>query len=66
MATQGGDQTVLAMKKIVALVLVAAGLAALAVSFNGGSTGTGIVGVLLIAAGIGLLVAKVMRRNQLR
>lgn len=63
MAAEGGVQTLLAMKKLWALVLMAAGMGAIAVGANGANYAVVVLGVLLIAAGIALLAWKVVRRN---
>jgi hypothetical protein len=65
MAAEGGVQTALAMKKLGALILLAAGLGALAVGFNGENTGVIVLGALFVLASIILLVWKVVRRNSL-
>jgi hypothetical protein len=61
--TQGGEQTILALKKIGAIILVFAGMGLTAVSFNNGSIGFAVLGLLLIAGGILLLALKIIRRN---
>ena len=63
MATFQGDHTSLAMKKLIALALLAAGLGVTAIGFNSGSTGWIVGGVLIIAAAAILLIAKIVRRN---
>ena len=65
MAAEGGVQSLLAMKKLGALILLAAGMAAIAVGANGANYAVIVLGVLLIAAGIALLAWKVVRRNTL-
>lgn len=65
MATQGGEQTILALKKVSAVILLVMGLALTAVGFANGPTGLGIAGLVLIAAGIVFLVLKIARRNSL-
>jgi hypothetical protein len=65
MAAEGGVQTMLAMKKLGALILLAAGLGALAVGFNGENYSIVVLGVLFIVASIVLLAWKVVRRNSL-
>jgi hypothetical protein len=65
MTTQGGDQGLLAMKKIGALFLLAAGMGAVAIGFNGEYTGLIVVGFLMIAGAVLLLVLKALRRNSL-
>lgn len=65
MTTQGGEQTILAMKKLGALFLLIAGLGATAIGFNGGYNGLITLGLLLIAGSILLLTLKVIRRNTL-
>ena len=63
MAAYGGEQTMLALKKLGAMALLVAGLGLTAISFNSGSTGLAVLGLLLIAGAILLLVAKIVRRN---
>jgi hypothetical protein len=65
MAAEGGVQTLLAMKKLGALILMAAGMGAIAVGANGSNYAVVVLGVLLLAAGIALLAWKVVRRNTL-
>jgi hypothetical protein len=65
MAAEGGVQTLLAMKKLWALILLAAGMGAIAVGANGENYAVVVLGVLLLAAGIALLAWKVVRRNSL-
>ena len=65
MATQGGEQTILALKKLGAVFLLIAGLALTAVGFANGSTGFSVAGLILVAASIVLLVLKIVRRNSL-
>lgn len=65
MSAEGGVQTLLAMKKLGALVLLAAGLGAIAVGLNGESYGVVVLGALFVVAAIGLLSWKVVRRNSL-
>jgi hypothetical protein len=63
MAAYGGEQTMLALKKLGAMALLIAGLGMTAVSFNNGSTGFAVLGLLLIGGAIILLAAKIVRRN---
>ncbi|BCJ90972.1 hypothetical protein IZ6_17070 [Terrihabitans soli] len=63
--THGGEQTLLALKKLGALFLLLAGLGSLAIGFNGGYTGLIVLGFCLIAGSILLLILKVIRRNSL-
>lgn len=65
MSAEGGVQTLLAMKKLWALVLLAAGLGAIAVGLNGESYGIVVLGAFFIVAAIALLAWKVVRRNSL-
>lgn len=65
MTAQGGEQTVLALKKMGALFLLLAGLALTAVGFNSGYTALVVLGVLLLIGACILLVLKVVRRNSL-
>jgi hypothetical protein len=65
MSAEGGTQALLAMKKLWALVLLAAGMGAIAVGLNGENYGVVILGALFIAAAIALLAWKVVRRNSL-
>lgn len=55
----------LALKKLGALVLLAAGLGCMAIGFNGGYSGLITLGILLVAGSILLLTLKVIRRNSL-
>jgi uncharacterized membrane protein YjjB (DUF3815 family) len=55
----------LAMKKLGALILLAAGLGALAVGFNGENYGVVALGVVFVLASIVLLAWKAVRRNSL-
>lgn len=65
MTTEGGDQSLLAMKKIGALFLLAAGMGAVAIGFNGGYSGLVVIGFLMIAGAVLLLVLKALRRSSL-
>jgi hypothetical protein len=61
--TQAGEQTILALKKLGAMFLLLVGLGLTAVSFNNGSIGFAVLGLLLIAGGAVLLILKIIRRN---
>jgi hypothetical protein len=65
MTTKGGDQGLLAMKKIGALFLLAAGMGAVALGFNGGYSGLIVLGFLMVAGAVLLLVLKAFRRDSL-
>jgi hypothetical protein len=65
MTTEGGDEGLLAMKKIGALFLLAAGMGAVAIGFNGDYSGLIVLGFLMIAGAVLLLALKAFRRSSL-
>ncbi|MFC5069246.1 hypothetical protein [Flaviflagellibacter deserti] len=65
MAAPAGEYGALALKKLLAILLLFAGLAFTAVGFNGGSVGTTLLGLALIAASVLLLILKIVRRSSL-
>jgi drug/metabolite transporter (DMT)-like permease len=63
MAAQTSEKSILLLKKLGGLVLVVCGVVLAALAYEDGSTGRVILGVLLAAAGIMLMVLKIVRRN---
>jgi hypothetical protein len=61
--TSAVDGMMLLMKKLGGLVLVLLGCLGVAIGFEAGSTGLIAVGVVALAAGVILLVPKIVRRN---
>jgi hypothetical protein len=63
MATQASGNSILLLKKLAGLILLICGVVLAALAYEDGSTGRAILGVLLAAAGIMLMVLKIVRRN---
>jgi drug/metabolite transporter (DMT)-like permease len=63
MAAQTSEKSILLLKKVGGLVLLVCGVVLAALAYEDGSTGRAILGVLLAAAGIMLMVLKIVRRN---
>lgn len=63
MATQASGKSILAFKKLAGLILIICGVVLAALSYEDGSMGRAILGILLAAAGVMLLVLKIARRN---
>jgi drug/metabolite transporter (DMT)-like permease len=63
MAAQTSEKSILLLKKLGGLILLICGVVLAALAYEDGSTGRVILGVLLAAAGIMLMVLKIVRRN---
>lgn len=66
MVAQTSDGHILLAKKLGGLIAIILGCLLTAVGVTFESSGTTFVGVLLLVLGAGLLVLKIMRRNQER
>ena len=64
MVAYAGEKPVLLIKKLGGLLLLVFGFLLLAAGYNNGSTGLGVLGMLLLAGGVVLLALKIARRNQ--
>jgi uncharacterized membrane protein HdeD (DUF308 family) len=64
MTAYAGEKPVLLLKKLGGLLLVIFGCFLMAVGLNSGAIALTAIGTLLLAAGLGLLVLKIIRRNQ--
>ena len=63
MAEYATEKPVLLIKKIGGVLLLICGLLLAALAYSDGSTGLMVLGVLLAAAGLALMVLKIVRRN---
>ncbi|EIM30227.1 hypothetical protein [Microvirga lotononidis] len=63
MITQASGNSILLFKKVAGLILIICGVVLAALSFEDGSMGRAMLGVLIAAAGIMLMVLKIARRN---
>ena len=63
MATQPSGTSILLFKKLAGLILLICGVVMAGLSYEDGSMGRAILGVLLAGAGIMLIVLKIARRN---
>jgi uncharacterized membrane protein HdeD (DUF308 family) len=64
MIAQAGEGSVLLIKKLGGLILIILGCLLTAAGFNSGATAQVVLGIVLLAAGMALLVLKIVRRNQ--
>jgi hypothetical protein len=64
MATYAGEKPILLIKKLGGLVLLLFGVLLTASAYKNGSSGLGVLGMLLLAGGVFLLALKIVRRNQ--
>jgi hypothetical protein len=64
MAELENGTPLLLIKKLGGMALLIIGCALTATGFSTGYPGLGMIGIVLIAAGLLLLVLKIMRRNQ--
>ena len=64
MDAQAGEGSILLVKKLAGLLLVILGCLLVAVGLNGGAATHIVFGAVLLAAGVTLLVLKIVRRNQ--
>jgi len=64
MVAQAGEGPILLVKKLGGLILIVLGCLLIATGLNWGTTLQIVFGVLLLAAGVALLVLKIVRRNQ--
>ena len=64
MTAYAGEKPILLLKKLGGLLLVIVGCFLMAVGLNSGAMAPTAIGSLLLAVGLGLLVLKIMRRNQ--
>jgi drug/metabolite transporter (DMT)-like permease len=64
MAAYATETPVLLVKKLAGLALVICGILVAALAYSDGSAGLTILGIVLAAAGVVLMVLKIVRRNQ--